>query len=101
MVQLSGYMAPDALAALVVGMAAAHSGDLSKSADRGLRRFSLSSAPAAEPGEAAVEALGAEIWGLMEILTENLYDPDEQVRPRSGLGHRHHLLGLHTLKQVT
>lgn len=68
-------MSADALAALSDGMAATHEGDLSTSADR-----SRSSAPTAEPEMGADQALGTEIWGLMDILTENLYDPDEQVR---------------------
>ncbi len=70
-------MSADALAALSDGMAATHAGDLSTSASADRRR---SSAPTAELEMGADQALGTEIWGLMDILTENLYDPDEQVR---------------------
>ena len=93
--QLAGYMPADAVAALAEGMAAAracehHPGTGPAAADRsGGGRRSSASTPARPPSAdgdggaaaaaAAAEALGAEVWGLVDILTEHLYDPDEQV----------------------
>jgi hypothetical protein len=43
---------------------------------------SAAAAAAAAGGDEEEAAAGAEVWALMDMLTETLYDPDEQARRR-------------------
>ena len=63
--QLESCLPREALVALSEGMAAARAPDSSQAV-----------------GDPRPVALGEECWSLMEILVEQLYDPDEQAPPR-------------------
>ncbi len=82
-------MSGDAVAALAEGMAAARQGGGGGGGGKGggAKRSSMDGPSQHDPptgtADLAAEALGEEIWGLMDLLVDHLYDPDEQARNRA------------------
>jgi len=82
-------MSGDSVAALAEGMVAARQssggGGGGGGKGSGAKRSSMDGpsqhdSTEAARADAAAEALGEELWGLMDLLVDHLYDPDEQVR---------------------